>query len=403
MFPDAPAAAMRHNGDMPTTYDAIVVGARCGGAPTAMLLARLGHHVLLLDKARFPSDTLSTHLIHPTGVAALRRWGLDGEVGAPPIGTYSFDFGPLRITGAPRPTDDGVAFGLAPRRLGLDALLVDAARDSGVDVREGVTVEGLLVDRGAVVGVRTTGFDARARVVIGADGRRSRVAGWAGASAYAATDTLAATYYAYWRDLPVDGLEVYVRPSRSLGAFPTDDGLTLVVVSWPRAEFDANRGDVQGSYLRTLDLAPTLAERVRVGARQSRFFGTGDVPGFYREAFGTGWALVGDARHHKDPCTAKGISEAFLDAEALAAALHDVWANGDDFQARLGRYQRERDASTMPMYEFTCQLARLEPPPPEMAARLLAVSQSPEASRDFVSMIAGTVGVPEFFGDAVPA
>jgi 2-polyprenyl-6-methoxyphenol hydroxylase-like FAD-dependent oxidoreductase len=389
---------------MNTTYDAIVVGARCAGAPTAMLLARQGHRVLLVDKAAFPSDTLSTHLIHAAGCAALRRWGLLEAVaatGAPPIRRYAIDYGPFTVAGAPRPSQDGVDIALAPRRVLLDELLVRAATDAGVELRERATVEALSFDGDIVTGIRGRdaagrAFDERARVVIGADGRRSVVASWVAAAQYATQSTLAATYYSYWSGVPVDGLNIYVRPYRSFGAFPTNDNLTLIVMSWPRAEFAANRGDVEGNFLRSLDLAPELATRVCAGRRAARFFGTGDMPGFYRQAFGRGWALVGDARHHKDPCTAKGISEAFLDAEALADAFHDVWSGVAGYEERLKRYQAERDEQTMPMYDFTCQLARLDPPPPDIAELLAATSRSPEASADFVSVIAGTIGLPTF-------
>ena len=389
---------------MSRTYDAIVVGARCGGAPTAMLLARRGYRVLLLDKATFPSDTLSTHLIHATGAAALARWDLLDRVAAsdpPPIRRYAIDYGPFEVSGSPRPTPDGVDVALAPRRTVLDDVLVTAAAEAGVEVRQDVTVEGVLTDGDRVCGVHGregSGSELReqAGIVVGADGRRSHVARWVGAESYATQPTLAATYYAYWSGVPTDGLEVFVRPGRSFGAFPTNDDLTVIVMSWPRAEFSANRVDVEGNYLRSIALAPQLAARVAEGRRETRFFGTGDAPGFYRQAFGPGWALVGDARHHKDPCTAKGISEAFLDAEALAAALDDVWAGRARLDSRLGEYQRQRDAQTMAMYEFTCQLARLEPPPDEMAALLAAVSRCPEASRDFVSVIAGTAELSDF-------
>lgn len=390
---------------MPITYDAIVVGARCAGASTAMLLARRGHRVLLVDRARFPSDTLSTHLVHPVGVAALQRWGLLGALraaGTPPISSYAADFGPFRISGAPRPAAGGTAEAYAPRRFLLDDLLVRAAATAGADVRTDVVVEDLTTDAGAVTGIRgrVAGggvFRERARIVVGADGRRSLVAGRVGAAAYAQQPTHAATYFSYWAGVPVHGLEVYVRPRRSFGAFPTLGGLTVVVVSWPRTEFAANRHDVEGNILATLRLAPGLAERVAAGHRAERIAGTADVPGFYRTAAGRGWALAGDSRHHKDPCTARGITDAFTDAEALAEALDDVWCGRAGYGERMARYQRERDAATMPMYEFTTDMARLQPPPPELAGLLAAVSRSPRASRDFVSVLAGTRDLPEFF------
>ncbi len=141
---------------MTQTYDAIVVGARCAGAPTGMLLARKGYKVLVVDRATFPSDTLSTHMIHAPGVAALKRWGLLDQViatGCPPVDTYSFNFGMFTIAGSPRPSD-GNAIGYAPRRTLIDKILVDAASAAGAEVREGFTVEDVIVEDGVVVGIR---------------------------------------------------------------------------------------------------------------------------------------------------------------------------------------------------------------------------------------------------------
>jgi 2-polyprenyl-6-methoxyphenol hydroxylase-like FAD-dependent oxidoreductase len=165
-----------------TRYDAIVVGARCAGSPTAMLLARKGYKVLVVDRARFPSDTVSTHLLHPPGVAALARWGLLERLvtsGCPPIHTYAFDFGPFTISGAPGIPGNPVAYG--PRRTVLDKLLVDAAADAGAEVREAFSVQEVLVEEGRVTGIRGQGGNGssvteHARVVVGADGRHSLVA-----------------------------------------------------------------------------------------------------------------------------------------------------------------------------------------------------------------------------------
>ncbi len=165
------------NGD-----DVIVVGARCAGSPTAMLLARKGHRVLVVDRATFPSDTISTHMVHPLGVDALARWGLLDRLvatGCPPIITYTYDFGPFTLRGAPGTKDAPVAY--CPRRIVLDKLLVDAAAEAGAEIREGFAVEEILMEAGRVVGIRgrSRGGDAvveRTRVVVGADGRHSTVA-----------------------------------------------------------------------------------------------------------------------------------------------------------------------------------------------------------------------------------
>src|SRR5947207_8764370 len=144
---------------MTNDYDVIVVGARCAGSPTAMLLARKGYRVLVVDRASFPSDTLSTHMIHAPGVAALKRWGVLDTVkatGCPPVETYSFDFGPFTIAGTPRPSD-GISAGYAPRRTVLDKILVDAAAHAGAEVREQFTLDEIIIADGAVVRLRGRG------------------------------------------------------------------------------------------------------------------------------------------------------------------------------------------------------------------------------------------------------
>jgi 2-polyprenyl-6-methoxyphenol hydroxylase-like FAD-dependent oxidoreductase len=391
---------------MTDTYDAIVVGARCAGAPTAMLLAQQGHRVLLVDRAEFPSDTLSTHVVHAPGVAALRRWGLLDEVtasGCPPMHTYSFDFGPFTISGTPHPSNGGsVAY--APRRTVLDKLLVDAADRAGVEIREGFTVDGIVVSGGAVTGIR--GRDRhgaavveRARVVVGADGTNSRVARAVRPHEYHTKPSLQWATYTYWADLPVDGFQTFIRPDRGLAMIPTNDELTLLVMGWPSAEASAFKADVEANYLATLELVPEVAERVAGATRVERFYGAA-VPNFFRTPFGQGWVLIGDAGYTKDPITAQGISDAFHDAERCAAALDDVFTGRRPFTDAMAAFQQERDAERLPIYEFTTQLATLAPPPEEMQHLLAAMHGNQEAMDAFVSVVAGTLSPADFFDEA---
>lgn len=385
-------------------YDAIVVGARCAGSPTAMLLARKGYRVLVVDKATFPSDTMSTHIIHPPGVAALARWGLLERLdatGCPAFGRYSLDFGPLTIAGTLRPAD-GIEQSRCPRRTVLDKLLVDAAAEAGAELREDFTVEEILVAEGRVSGIRGHArggatVTERAGIVIGADGRNSLVAKTVQAPRYNEKPAFQAGYYAYWSGVPVDGFEIYSRPYRGFGAAPTHDGLTLIVGGVPQAEFPAFKKDVEGNFMAILDLVPEFAERVRAGTREARFVGTADLPNFFRKPYGEGWALVGDAGYHKDPITAQGISDAFRDAEALAAGLDATFGEQLEFGAAMAAYQRARDEHVLPIFEFTCDFATLEPPPPEMQQLMGAMQADQDAMDDFVSVIAGTVPAPRFF------
>jgi flavin-dependent dehydrogenase len=385
-------------------YDAIVVGARCAGSPTAMLLARQGYRVLLLDKASFPSDTMSTHYIHQPGVARLKRWGLLDKVvasGCPAIREQVFDVGPFALVGAPPPAD-GSAEGYAPRRRVLDTILVEAAVQAGAELREHFTVHELLMDGDRVTGIRgqTTGgvlVTEEAPIVIGADGLRSFVARSVEAPTYHERPALTCAYYSYWSDVPIAATELYPRPERMLIAAPTNDEQTLVIIYWPAAAFQEVRADVEGHFMRALDLVPTLAERVRRGKRSERFFGTADLPFFFRKPYGPGWALVGDAGYHKDPITAQGISDAFRDAELLAEAIDAGLSGRQPLNAALAEYERQRNEATLPLYEFTYQLAALAPPPAEMQQLFAALRQDQEQLSRFFGSIAGTVPVAEFF------
>ena len=387
-------------------YDAIVVGARCAGAPTAMLLARQGHRVLLVDRAEFPSDTVSTHVVQAPAVAALHRWGLLDEViasGAPAIETYSFHFGPLTISGTPHAAD-GFSAAYAPRRTVLDKILVDAAVRAGVELRERFSVDEYLLEDGVVVGVRghdRTGGPVveRARVVIAADGRNSGLARLVRAETYATKPKGQWSFYTYFRDLPVDGFEIYIQPHRGWAACGTNDDLTMVVAGWPIAEADAYKADPEANVLATFDLVPEFAERVRRATRVERLTGA-SVPGYLRRPYGPGWVLVGDAAYNKDPITAQGILDAFADAEAVSAALSEVWAGTATFDQALRRHQVERDARVLPMYEFTSELATLEPPPVELQQLLGSIAGNQAAMDAFVSINAATVSPARFFDPA---
>ena len=388
---------------MTNQYDAIVVGARCAGSPTAMLLARKGYKVLIVDRATFPSDTISTHLVHPPGVAALDRWSLLDRVaatGCPPLDTYRFDFGPVTISGTPGTDTHPVAY--APRRTVLDKILVDAADEAGADVREGFTVEEVVVSDGRVIGIRGHGKDGktvteRSRVVVGADGRHSRIAETVRPEQYNEAPPILCGYYTYWSGLPHEGaFEVHIRPERGWAVMPTNDDLTLVVGGWPIAEFDANKRDIEGNYLKMFELSPEFAERIRGAKREARFVGT-NVENYFRKPFGPGWALVGDAGYNKDFITAQGISDAFRDAELCATALDEAFTGAHSFDDAMGQYQRTRDEHVMPMFELTKELASLEPPPPELQQLIRAMYGNQAAMDDFARMQAGTISPAQFF------
>ena len=387
-------------------YDVIVVGARVAGAPTAMLLANLGYRVLLVDRATFPSDTVSTHLVHPPGMGALGRWGLADAViatGCPPVTTYRLDMGEFAIAGTPRGLRTAPR-SYAPRRFAMDAILVEAAATAGVEIRAGFAVDELVVEDGVVRGIRGRSGGApvteRATVVIGADGVRSFVAKAVGAAVYHDAPTLSVLYYAYWSGLPFRGdFNLYLRGQRGIGVISTADGLNVVVAAWPIAEFEANRHDLAGNYRKTFATDPELDALLNEARMESRIRGA-TMPNAYRQSFGPGWALVGDAGYVKDATPAQGISDAFIDAESLSAALDDVLSGRRAFDAALADHQRARDDRTRPMFDFTGQLAGFDPPSEEDAALFAAIAADAQASDDFASVLAGTMRVETFFDPA---
>lgn len=385
-------------------YDVIVVGARCAGSATGMLLARKGYRVLVVDRATFPSDTMSTHWLHEPAVAKLRSWGLLDAVrasGCPPITGMSFDFGPFALRGSVAPLGD-VAEALAPRRTVLDAILVEAARSSGAEVREGFPVHELLRNAdGAVIGIlggSGSAVSETARLVVGADGRHSLVASTVQPPEYHQKPPLSVGYYAYWSGLPTEGVEAYDRPGTLTGLIPTNDGLTCVVSGWKAERFQEVRRDIEGNFLGTIaEHVPTLRERLAAGSRETRFAGTADLPNFYRRPYGPGWALVGDAGFHKDPITAQGIADAFRDAELLAEAVDSGLAGRRNLEEALAGYEATRNEASLPMYEFTCEMAALEPPPPHLQQLFGALRTNQDETNRFFGVIAGTVPVQDFF------
>ncbi|MFL6129545.1 MAG: NAD(P)/FAD-dependent oxidoreductase [Mycobacteriales bacterium] len=392
--------------DSTVDYDVLVVGARCAGAPTAMLLAQRGYRVLMVDRAVFPKDTMSSHYIHAYGVARLARWGLLPDLlatGCPPVSLLSGDWGNITLTGSPPPYD-GIDFGVCPRRYVLDHLLNTAAVRSGAELEEGFTVTGLLSADGRVTGVRgRTRLCAETRItaryVVGADGMRSLVARTVGATEYWTVPPLTTTYYTYFEDLPMDRLLIHWRTGRCVPAVPTHDGLTVVLCGWSYDGWREYRSDIQHHFFETVRTQSTaeFAERISAARRVAPFVGTHRSANFFRKPYGPGWALVGDAGYHKDPVTALGMADAFRDSELLAAALDQTLCGQRAAEDALGDYERRRNEEAKPMYDYTLDLARYQPLPPERAM-LLRSLQDDEVNRNrFFGVLAGSVRIQDFY------
>ncbi len=344
-------------------YDALVVGARCAGAATAMLLARKGLRVLAVDRGAYGADTLSTHAMMRGGVLQLARWGLLPRLaaaGTPPVRHTSFHYGTEEIAIALKP-GDGVDALYAPRRTVLDALLVDAALEAGAEVRHGETLVGLLQEGGRVTGAVTLDAEGRrqeiaAGIVVGADGIGSSVARLAGAKTLRDARHATATVFGYWAGIESQGYHWHYVPGASAGAIPTNGGLHCIFASVPPARFrDAMRlAPLDGLHAVLAEVSPALAARVARGRRAGALSLFAGRRGFFRQAAGPGWALVGDAGYFKDPLPAHGITDALRDAELLAeaAAIGTTHA--------LAGYAEARDALSLPLYEATEAIAAFD-------------------------------------------
>jgi len=371
-----------------SAYDVIVAGARCAGASTAMLLARAGARVLVVDPARRGSDTLSTHALMRGGALQLARWGLldrIADAGTPPVRTTTFHYAGIPVAVAIQPRD-GVDALYAPRRTLLDRVLADGAEEAGAHVVHGVAVTDLVRDatgrvRGAVVSDDAGSLvEVEANVVVGADGLRSRVGRLVRAEVEHAGKHAAACIFAYWPGLELDGYHWHYEAGAAAGVIPTNGGDTCVFVGLPAERFHAERrGGLEPLYRRVLsEAAPRLADELLASGGTPKLRAFPGAPGFMKRSAGPGWALVGDAGYFRDPITAHGITDALRDAEMLARAI----AAGSD--EALRDYQARRDMVVGELMDVSDRIASFAWSMDEVQALHLAFSRSMAAGVDVV-------------------
>ena len=354
-------------------HDVVIVGARCAGSPLAMLLAQKGHSVLLVDRAKFPSDTPSTHFINSPGVVRLHRWGLLDrliETNCPPITKFAFDIGgnEMLIDIPPIPGIPGM---FCPRRTVLDKLLVDAAVEAGAELAEGVMVESVIEEDGRVVGIRGRGPDgnleARGRFVVGADGRHSVIAEKVGATFNRRVEPLTTGYYSYFANTGITDTTIAIYHDDVMAVmFPTNDGHVCAAVIWDKPRQSEMKRDIEGNFNRALASLGPRGQKILDAERAERFSGVHDLVNYAREMTGPGWALVGDAGYHKDPIPADGISDAFRGAELLASALDSTLGDGDESEV-MRSYQQAVDESISKRFDAAVRSATFELTPQQRA------------------------------------
>ncbi|TIL28726.1 MAG: NAD(P)/FAD-dependent oxidoreductase [Mesorhizobium sp.] len=366
-------------------YDAIIVGARCAGASTAMLLSRAGLRVLAVDRQSYGSDTLSTHALMRPAVMQLSRWGLLQPLiqsGAPVIRSTTFHYGEQEVTVPIRPEPDIPGL-IAPRRTVLDRMLVDAARAAGATIMHDTPVHDLMFDahrRVRGVTLRDAGGQTReisADIVVGADGLGSFVARKVEARMLVQGRCSVAHVFDYAPAPAFSGYHWYFGRNLSGGVIPTNDGLACIVASVPTERFDAKfRFDLSAAQLALAALAPGLGSRVfgNGGERLKAFRGT---PGRLRQAYGPGWMLVGDAGFFRDPLTSHGISDALRDAEGAATAILSCR------ESALREFQEVRDSLALPILETTDAISAFD----------WSLEELPERHKRFIEAMKSEVAV----------
>lgn len=401
-------------------WDAIVIGGRCSGAATAMLLARHGHRVLVLDRAELPSDTLSTHFLWPHGASYLQRWGLLDEIKRKT--PFSREIELVQEGIALRAAIDvrhvaeqlellhgdaggAVDVALSVRRSILDGVVLKGAERAGVEIRTGCAVEELQVQDGTVTGVVARDgagqrFVEQAKLVVGADGRSSFVAKTLGLPKYDQRLRCTFAYWSYFEGLHEDIPRLHRRGRLATAAVSTNDSRTMVLVWGPGEWFSAFRRSAAANFQRALDFVhPQLGAELREsGTRAERFYGAVDQAAYLRKLSGPGWVLVGDAACFKDQCTATGMTHAFRDAELASAAMHQHLSGQASFTDAMRVYeQRRRSQQSAAYYDYVCTLAEMKPlRHDELLLHMALRSNRQEASR-YLAVHADIAPVADFF------
>lgn len=397
-------------------YDVIVVGGSASGAPTAMLLAKQGHKVLMVEKSVFPRDVNSTHFIWPRGMSYLNRWGLADQITSktPYFNNLEINIEGISLYGSVpsslikqrfkklHGSDEGIVdYYAAPRRYLLDSVLMEGARNAGVDVREGTQVKELLFEDGKVVGVTGSAsngkpFEARAKIVVGADGRMSKFVKHVNAKTTLLKEKSTFAYYGYYSGIDKDELAIHKRGRVGTAIFPTMENKHLVLVYGPTSWWDDFRTHAEENLLKTYEYcAPDVAKLIKNATLVEPFKGMGSMPAFHRENWGDGWVLVGDAGSFKDQWSAMGITHSFRDAELLAQNLNNYLAGECSLSHALKHYADVREADYNEYFDMVCAGAEMNPYDKDTLTFLYKIKDNPQLVNQFMAKIGDTLPLNE--------
>jgi menaquinone-9 beta-reductase len=372
-------------------FDVVIVGARCAGSPLALMLRRRGLSVCLVDRAQFPSETPSTHLIQPCGVRVLDELGLLDAVlaaGAVPLDRVTMVIDDVVRIEAKLDEVDYLQSSLCVRRVTLDALLVDAAAAAGADVRTGLRVTGLISEAGRVTGVDTAAGPIHGQLVVGADGRHSTVASLAGAREYHVAPAGKMFAWAYFEGVHDREGHAWIgrRGARGFLAGPTDGDLYMAAIGIDMAEQAEFHTDRDANFTAGIRAWPELANVIGDGRRVGPIRVLTNWHGYFREAAGPGWVLVGDAGHFKDPTPGQGIGDAFRQADRLAPAIEDGLGNSSP-DAAMQRWWHWRDDDAYEMYWFASDIGAPGAASPLTTRLMRDVAADPKATRMFFGVL----------------
>jgi len=391
-------------------FDVVIVGGRCAGSPLAIFLKRAGLSVCVVDLAEFPSDTLSTHMFQVSGIKILQKLGVLDAVlasGAPPITECYMKFEDVDLSGPPRLRDDDPKVPLlCVRRVSLDVHLVEAAREAGVEMRLHHRVTELIEKDGRVVGVRAAdrggkAYEIEADLVVGADGRFSTVANLTRARRYHVVPGERLSSWAYFRGVPrepVSRVFYYRKGDEFVVAAPADNDLFVAIVCPSSEHLDSYRADKENWHTRSVHGCPPLAELLAKAERVTSFRGLARFEGFFREATGPGWVLVGDSGHFKDPTPGQGISDALRQVEKLSEAIVRGFGNPRERDAELHKWWRWRDADAIQHYWFAADIGKRGPISPVRLEILRGLAASNELRKDFLDIFLHRKFPRELFG-----